>query len=55
MKLATFTIGPDGPLLGVVEDAGGVVALQAAHQRLRGERSARLESMLALLRNRFVR
>jgi hypothetical protein len=44
MKLATFTIGPDGPLLGVVDDAGAVVALQAAHERLRG-----------VLRNRFVR
>jgi hypothetical protein len=49
MKLATFTTSPDGPLLGVVDDAGGVVALQAAHERLRGGRSARLESMLALI------
>ncbi len=49
MKLATFTTAPDGPLLGVVDDAGGVVALQAAHERLRGGRSARLESMLALI------
>jgi 2-keto-4-pentenoate hydratase/2-oxohepta-3-ene-1,7-dioic acid hydratase in catechol pathway len=49
MKLATFTAGPDRPLLGVVDDADSVVALQAAHERLRGARSAELESMLALI------
>jgi hypothetical protein len=44
MKLATFTIGPEGPLLGVVDDTGGVVTSRVAHEWLRGERAAGLES-----------
>jgi hypothetical protein len=40
-KLATFNFGPDGPLLGVVDDAGGVVELEV--------------DRIGVLRNRFVR
>lgn len=40
MKLATFTIGPDGPPLGVVDDAGDVVELEV--------------DRIGVLRNRFV-
>lgn len=50
MKLATFTTGSDGPMLGVVVDADSVVSLQAAQELLRGARSPQLESMLALIR-----
>ena len=49
MRLATFAGGAGAPALGVVEGAS-VISLQAAHERLRGGRSAELESMLALIR-----
>jgi 2-keto-4-pentenoate hydratase/2-oxohepta-3-ene-1,7-dioic acid hydratase in catechol pathway len=48
MKLATFTTMADSPLLGAVS-ADRVVALQAAHELLRGARSASLASMLSLI------
>ncbi len=49
MRLATFAGGAGGPALGVVEGAS-VISLQAAHERLRGGRSAELDSMLSLIR-----
>ena len=48
MKLATFAGPSEGPALGVV-DGPSVVAMQAAHERLRGGHSRDLESMLALI------
>ncbi len=50
MKLATFTTGSDRPMLGIVADDECVVALQAAHEQLRGGASPQLQSMLALIR-----
>jgi len=49
VKLATFAGAEHSPTLGVV-DGVSVIAVQAAHERLRGGRSAELESMLALIR-----
>ncbi len=48
MKLATFAGAADAPAVGVV-DGASVISLQAAHERLRGGRSAALEDMLALI------
>jgi 2-keto-4-pentenoate hydratase/2-oxohepta-3-ene-1,7-dioic acid hydratase in catechol pathway len=50
MKLATFTIGTDGPLLGVVDDAGGVVAFLSEGDGLELE-----VERIGVLRNRLVR
>jgi 2-keto-4-pentenoate hydratase/2-oxohepta-3-ene-1,7-dioic acid hydratase in catechol pathway len=49
VKLATFAGAADAPALGVVEGAS-VISLQAAHEKLRGGRSAELEGMLCLIR-----
>jgi 2-keto-4-pentenoate hydratase/2-oxohepta-3-ene-1,7-dioic acid hydratase in catechol pathway len=49
MKLATFSIGSDQPILGVVVDGPGVVSLQAAHEKLRGGPRPEFQNMLALI------
>jgi len=49
VKLATFAGAGQAPALGVV-DGASVVSVQAAHERLRGDRSPALEGMLALIR-----
>ncbi len=48
MKLATFACGGEAAAVGVVEGAS-VIAVQAAHEELRGGRSPELEGMLALI------